>query len=225
MFPFEFPISFIFDDDGTFIELEGEYLEREDQHCIVGQGFLIEQYKEKPRLAELLCIWLDQVQDLENAAWRCATERSVDTAIGAQLDQIGVIVGQPRLGLDDEDYRPLIRARVLANRSEGTVGDLYAVARAAMGVETGSGEVDPYYPASVYFWVGAPLDFGDAILFDLLRDSVMGGVRLIVIFLVAPLASSFVFGWSGNAPEESATQGFGWSGDPGLGGVLSFALG
>lgn len=222
--PFGLPISFIFDDEGVFLDLEGEFLERVRDHCAQGISHFIEQYKEKPRLAELLCIYLDQVQEAENAAWRCATERAVDTAIGAQLTQLGAIIGQPRLGLSDDNYRPLIRARVRANRSEGTPPDLYKVVRAAMGVESGSGRYDPYPPASLIFWVGAPLAFSHSILHGLLIDSVMAGVRIISVFLTADPSAMLTLGWSGNAPESSAMQGLGWTGNA-LGGVLAHALG
>src|SRR5262245_2616348 len=47
---------------------------------------------------------------LEHALQQLLTERNVNTAIGAQLDLIGKIVGRPRAGVaDDEIYRRYIR--------------------------------------------------------------------------------------------------------------------
>ena len=39
---------------------------------------------------------------------------------GVQLDRIGRLVGQARGGATDAEYRPLLRARALANRADGT---------------------------------------------------------------------------------------------------------
>ena len=58
---------------------------------------------------------------------------SLDTAAGVQLDALGQLVGQPRMGGDypagesDADYRQKIRAAILRNRSGGTVVDLIEV--------------------------------------------------------------------------------------------------
>lgn len=58
---------------------------------------------------------------------------ALPTAEGVQLDALGALVGQPRLGgaypagESDDDYRQKIRAAILRNRSGGTVPDLIAV--------------------------------------------------------------------------------------------------
>src|ERR1700744_3954810 len=67
-------------------------------------------------------------QDVENMLQQLLLDRTIDNAVGVQLDQIGDIVGQLRLGLDDDTYRQYLRARVAANRSEGHFEDLISVA-------------------------------------------------------------------------------------------------
>ena len=54
-------------------------------------------------------------------------ERYVDTAIGAQLDGIGRVVGEVRAGKDDTDYRIAIKGRITRNRSNSRTEDLYAL--------------------------------------------------------------------------------------------------
>src|SRR5690242_14038772 len=66
-------------------------------------------------------------QSIENMLQQLLTERSIDTAVGAQLDVIGRIVGQPRNGLDDESYRRYCRARIATNNSEGVMENLITV--------------------------------------------------------------------------------------------------
>lgn len=82
--------------------------------------------------------WVDNVlgpqfQDLEDAGQSLLTLPSIDDSVGAQLDVIGRIVGQSRLGFDDPTYRMLLKARVLSNRSTGTTEDIYKVMLALFG--------------------------------------------------------------------------------------------
>ena len=49
------------------------------------------------------------------------------TAVGLQLDFLGALVGEPRLGRDHEEYREAIRLRVRANANQATVADLFAL--------------------------------------------------------------------------------------------------
>ena len=66
-------------------------------HCADGLERLLQQFKDRPRIAALLCAFVRQVQELEDAAWQLLTERHVDAAIGVQLDALGRIVGMETL--------------------------------------------------------------------------------------------------------------------------------
>jgi len=78
-------------------------------------------------IQKLLTAWLAPFQDIENCLQQLVTERSVDDSVGAQLDVLGKIVGQSRLGQDDDLYRRYIRARISANRSKGRISDILRV--------------------------------------------------------------------------------------------------
>jgi hypothetical protein len=71
-----------------------------------------------------------QAQDAEDAVQTLNDLLNIDVAEGVQLDVIGRIVGQPRLGLDDATYRTTIRARIQTNASDGSPEDIYPVIRA-----------------------------------------------------------------------------------------------
>src|SRR5687768_16247400 len=79
-------------------------------------------------IEKLLAVSVAPAQDLENCLQQLRLYRFVDTAEGDQLDIIGRIVGLDREGLDDDDYRRYIRARIAANNSNGTIEDLLTVA-------------------------------------------------------------------------------------------------
>ena len=64
------------------------------------------------------------MQLLENIKWQLKTERSLDTAIGKQLDLIGEILGLPRNeGETDDSYRDRLRLQAFINTSKATPED------------------------------------------------------------------------------------------------------
>lgn len=71
----------------------------------------------------------NQVQTLEDVFWSVYVNQRLDNAFGVVLDTIGKLVGQPRNGLEDDDYRRYIRARISTNKSRGTIEDVIKVAR------------------------------------------------------------------------------------------------
>lgn len=70
------------------------------------------------KLIKVICT---PVQLLENIKWQLKTERSIDTAIGKQLDLIGEILGLPRNENEsDESYRDRLRLQAFINSSKAT---------------------------------------------------------------------------------------------------------
>lgn len=81
---------------------------------------------------------VSRLQSTDNVAVALQVGFALPTAEGVQLDALGALVGQPRLGgaypagESDDDYRQKIRAAILRNRSGGTVPDLIAVVSALL---------------------------------------------------------------------------------------------
>lgn len=65
-------------------------------------------------------VYLDIFQDIETAIQAVYNSRQIDNATNAQLDLIGALVGQARGNFTDAEYRSLVRAKILVNRSDGT---------------------------------------------------------------------------------------------------------
>jgi len=63
----------------------------------------------------------NQVQDLENAIRELYFRLDIDRMAGVQLDKIGTIVGQDRLGFADDFYRVLIKVKIGVHVSEGEI--------------------------------------------------------------------------------------------------------
>lgn len=82
------------------------------------------QWQDKPRLRSFVRALGRGTQALESEVFALITGRTIDTAFGAALDQWGELVGEPRGGLNDDEYRLMIEIRIFANRCRGTTDDL-----------------------------------------------------------------------------------------------------
>jgi hypothetical protein len=111
---------------------------------------LPQQHKDQENIAKFISALVTLVQDLEDALFPLLTDRTIDTAVGEQLNIIGRIVKEDRLGQpDDTYYRIRIRARIAANKSHGLIEDLILVARLALRPGEPRIVIQPHYPAAV----------------------------------------------------------------------------
>ena len=100
-----------------------------------GLSWVLAQYFAKPKLGELLTALLDPIQVLEDALAEMELGGQISRAMGAQLDILGDWLRFPRdpLTMSDPDYRRLLRAKALANVSNGTGPEMIAILEAALG--------------------------------------------------------------------------------------------
>lgn len=98
-------------------------------------ALLPSQFAESTNLRALITAFAEIAQDIEDDTWACIEDRMLDTAEGAQLDQYGKVLGQPRDGLADEDYRALLGIRILANRSNGQADVILQVVAGLLGAD------------------------------------------------------------------------------------------
>jgi hypothetical protein len=146
-------------------------------------------------IEKLLAILISPAQDIENALQQLRHYRFVDTATDAQLDIIGRIVGQARLGLADDDYRRYIRARIAANNSTGTVQDLLTVAFLVIYDEDANLYLQREGLATARLRVDdieITAALGE-ILTSFVRDTQAAGVRVVVQWNESPPANMFRF--------------------------------
>lgn len=91
-----------------------------DNHVEQGLERRLEQWKDKTNLEKVLIALSTGYQEIEGMFFDLCDKRlNINEAEGEQLDQIGTIVGQERLGFDDDFYRILLQARIGANVSNG----------------------------------------------------------------------------------------------------------
>ena len=93
-------------------------------YIALAQSRLTSLFPEKPLITALTGAMVSQLSDLESVLDQLKNERWVDVAIGKQLDGCGEIVGEKRLGRNDDDYRDAINFRIFVNTSNATPNDL-----------------------------------------------------------------------------------------------------
>lgn len=93
-------------------------------HAAEISTLLIGHFQEDPAMVSFSTIFGNKVQEIEDALWQLYTERGIDTAIGAQLDILGKILGYTRGGLDDDTYRLRLRGKIALNRDSGTITEI-----------------------------------------------------------------------------------------------------
>lgn len=172
-------------------------------HVDQAQAKLLEQFQDKPLLLALLASYIRRIQRLENAVWEVIEIRGIDASEGVGLDAIGVIVGRPRLGLEDIEYRISLKAQIRINRSSGTPEDMIDVTTLSLpdGFDFTYQE---FYPATIWIDIIDVITVNPLVIFDNLTRAKPGGVRL--IFSYSTDEDAFTF--SDDNPTASTTQGF-----------------
>jgi len=169
------------------------------------------QYKNKPLIEGVFTALVKQVQEIEDALEPLVFERSVNTAIGAQLDEVGAIVGIARVaGQDDVSYRIAIKNKIIQNLNQGTPEEFIAAAKFFLNAAfVWYLEV---YPAEVDLFTTTPIapDDQDRIR-ALLENFLPIGVSL---GLFGQYAGNDAFIFDGG-------KGFGDINDPSVGGLLA----
>lgn len=138
---------------------------------------LVTQYKGKPKIEGFTRALANPAQDLEDTFLDLLTLRSLDTAVGKQLDGLGEIVGESRKGKNDEDYRIAIKAKIGQNISKATPEDVISVF--ILLVKANTAYFMEYFPAEAAIFADVNIENLDN--YDILKfmQKVMpAGVRL-----------------------------------------------
>lgn len=184
-------------------------------HVADGLARLTQRWRGLPAVEALLSSHLVEVQEIEDALWSILA-LTLETATGAHLDQIGALLGEPRVTLGDTKYQLVMQARILANRSSGTLPELAEILRLFAGVGY---TLDEVFPAGV---LATLENFSSTLpserMGSVLRRAVAGGVGM---QLVVPASTEVPFRFaSADEPEAAVSIGFGIV-SPSVGGHLA----
>lgn len=87
------------------------------------------QFRQQPRFEALIRSIGLGIQCVEADAFGMLVSTTLEASTGDALDQWGELVGERRGGLDDDDYRVFIEARILANKSNGSPDEIIEIWR------------------------------------------------------------------------------------------------
>lgn len=143
-----------------------------EDHVEIGLDRLIDFWKDKPAVIGLLTSFLEEIQELEDTLHQLNNERSLSTAIGQQLDVLGLLLGVERDGRLDNAYRDALRDRVSSIRASGTIEDVKRTAKIL--TDATICKVFNHYPACTYLFCNEPItkDYH-----EIIQKSHMAGVR------------------------------------------------
>lgn len=171
-------------------------------HVSDGVALLARVFR-KDAIEAILSSWLTQVQELE-AAFYDVLSITFANAGEDQLDQIGDLLGRPRAGLADDNYRLLLQGTALAIASSGTGPELHAIADILLKEVTFT-LTEPQH-ATVKIEPDAAVALGASLLVEVLARAKMGGVRLLVVDPRGSSSSHFTLS-SSDVTETDTSQG------------------
>lgn len=171
-------------------------------HVARGLSQLTQRWRGLPGVSAILSSHLAEVQAIEDALWSILL-LTLDTATAAQLDQIATILGEARLTLGDDDLRTVLRARILANRSSGSVDELVAILE--LFVEAPYLTLEEFFPAGVLASSSVFPTVPAARIGALLRRATAGGVGE---QFVAPTRAVGGFRFSMTDETTASSKGF-----------------
>jgi hypothetical protein len=156
----------------------------------------------KPNIEALIRALSVGVQLTEDLALDYVTTQLLDDSTGYLLDRFGAFVGAQRLGATDHEYRKIIRARIAAQRSNGTIGEIGHVLD--LLVDAGLIEYFPAYPAGYRFYF-VPNEG------ELTADEIRRAQRILELARPAGVEASFVeaAGSDNETFRFDVTPGFG----------------
>jgi hypothetical protein len=164
---------------------------------------LTNQFSESPKLRGMVEAMVRPLQDALATIEQLRTERWPDTAIGVQLDGVGQIVGEPRNGRGDDEYRAAIAFRIFVNTSNATPGDLIQGLRTL----TQADEIQyiEQYPATAMLFTGGPVvPVGLQETMQSLAPAAISDVQIMVSYAHAP-----PFRFSRQVPDNQLNVGEG----------------
>lgn len=208
------------------LSLDNPPYERIANHGDEAVSWLLEQFKDKPRIEALVRALVAPVQRLEDVLWQVLT-RVVDLAHaeGVHLDLFGRILRLPRAGLSDDDYRSRLRVWQLVLSSDGRAEQLIRIADLFDGVVAAGDwimldEGSPHVVDGMVITVEHLMEHSPVTLVRFLQRARAAGKSLQLIWEPSGPTEAFLFADAYDTEEVSAA-GFSYDSEVAVGGVLA----
>jgi len=163
------------------------------------------QFRDKTNYIAVIQALCSGVQTVEDNLFALLVDGTIDNAAGDALDQWGTLVGQPRGGLVDYDYRNFIKAKLLVNRCNGTTDALITI-WATITPPSRYIVVTPFYPKTMLFEAVRSHDLTDAEISAI--DRTMQGARPAGVAFTLVQAPVGYFGFDDDPDSFGFDDGF-----------------
>lgn len=181
-----------------------------DNYGELTKELLYSQYKgdRSPNLQAVIDAFSKPQNEIEQVLSDLYTQLDLDSAIGEQLDGLGQIIGLPRNGLNDDDYRTALKFKIQLNKSFGQPELLIS----ALRFFTNSTIVELFesYPAGLFAFINGTT--GLEKLTTNMNRLALGGVDFMYI---AQVDSDTPFAFDAGG-EEDYGLGFAWDTGSGI---------
>lgn len=176
-------------------------------HVVEALDNLVQQFKGKEKIELFITSWVNEVQELEGMWFDLLENRWVDTAIGAQLDGLGTIVGEERQGRSDSAYRSAILGRIGINNSSGTPEEIISYIETEVGASV-TIDLQEFFPASIVVRAITTLTTDEAEFIDNnLQKLKPAGVKIDFIYGISPEAQLKKFDTAGQGFDQGKFAG------------------
>jgi hypothetical protein len=152
-----------------------------------------------------------QIQDFETALFQTIGGHLLETATDSQLDDLGDLIGEPRLSRTDADYGESIRLRIRINRSNGTTSELLTILSLTL-----DGDTFTYFEGDLAYFRVEAYDISEAKAKALLRnlgDAKPVGVRGEFWFSTWDIDDGNSFRWGSTTSPTTHVAGLCNTGD------------
>lgn len=173
-----------------------DHVQYDPDYVMNTYNLLLEQFKSSPNIIKLLQIISQKKKEIDDEVIFLGKHRTIETATGIALDNIGEELGVPRSGASDEDYRVVLKIRSYRTRSSGTTPQILDILSRFTG--TSQDTIDIYLGIQKSFdiaFYGGCLDTNTAIEELIKIFPILSNYRLLVKS-GSPIGFSSVFGGS-----------------------------
>lgn len=188
-------------------------------HSVAALLHIGSQFLGKENIEKLITIIGDEIDEAETAFFDLLNYRSLDTATGQQLDDIGVRLNLVRAGRTDAEYRAALYAKVGYNIASGTPDQVISLTKLITGVADLS--YREIYPAHVRIELYD--EFPSILAITQLKQLLPVAIGPLEILSWGIETAVFSFSTTDGPQDDPSpyAAGFGTTDDPLLGGVMS----
>lgn len=90
---------------------------------------LTSMFADSKNLQALVKMFLEELQEVEDALATLANSKDIDNISGVWLDYVGMIINEPRKGREDKDYKPALKLRIAISTANGTHSDVTEIVK------------------------------------------------------------------------------------------------